>query len=172
MIVALSQFGSGEIMSVTDQTLVLLVASMSGTAEMVADEMAQEIKRHGLAVRIISMEKAGISLFGQYRTFIICSSTYGTGDIPDNGQAFFGVLTDQRPDLAHIRYGLVGLGDMTYFTTFCGAGRKFDEIFSSLGARRIGECLFHDAKSDAFADQAALHWLAGWLTEAVQLVGR
>jgi sulfite reductase alpha subunit-like flavoprotein len=67
---------------------------------------------------------------------------------------------------------LVGLGDMTHFTTFCGAGRKFDEIFSSLGATRIGDCLFHDAKYDVFADQAALEWLAGWLTEAVQLEGR
>jgi MioC protein len=158
-------------MSQTDEAIVLLVASMSGTAELVAEVMAEEIKRRGLAVRVIDMEKAGLSLFGQYRTFIVCSSTYGTGDIPDNGQAFFNELTIERPDLAHIRYGLVGLGDMTYFTTFCGAGRKFDEIFSALGAARIGDCLFHDAKSDVFADQAALEWLEGWLTEILQVEG-
>jgi MioC protein len=159
-------------MSPSDETIVLLVASMSGTAEMVADEMAQEIKRRGLIARVINMERANISLFGQYRTFIVCSSTYGAGDIPDNGQAFFAEIADQDPDLTHIRYGLVGLGDMTYFTSFCGAGRKFDEIFSSLGAARIGDCLFHDAKSDIFADQAALQWLAGWLAEIVQVEGR
>jgi len=38
-------------MSLTDQTIVLLVANMSGTAEMVADEMAQEIKKHDWPVR-------------------------------------------------------------------------------------------------------------------------
>ena len=155
-------------MSPTDQPIVLLVASMSGTAEMAAEEMAQEIKRAGLTARVIGMEKAGLSIFDEYRIFIVCSSTYGTGDIPDNGQPFFAALTDQRPDLSHIRYGLVGLGDMTYFTTFCGAGRKFDETLSSLGANRIGECLFHDAKSDVFADQAALQWLEGWLAEILQ----
>ncbi len=159
-------------MSRTDEPIILLVASMSGTAEMVAEVMAEDIKRRGSAVRVIDMEKAGLSLFGQYRTFIVCSSTYGTGDIPDNGQAFFNELTIERPDLSHIRYGLVGLGDMTYFTTFCGAGRKFDEILSSLGAVRIGDCLFHDAKSDVFADQAALEWIDGWLTEFLQVEGR
>ena len=155
-------------MSGGEQTIVFLVASMSGTAEMVADELAQEIKSQGLTTRIIDMEKAKISLFAEYRTFIVCSSTYGTGDIPDNGQAFYAGLTEQRPDLSHIRYGVVGLGDMTYFTTFCGGPRKFDEIFSSLGAKRIGECLFHDAKSDTFADQAALEWLESWLPELLQ----
>jgi MioC protein len=159
-------------MSLSDQSIVILVASMSGTAEMVADEMAQEIQSRGLTARIIGMEKANSSLFAGCRTFIVCSSTYGSGDIPDNGQAFFVELTEQRPDLSHIRYGLVGLGDMTYFTTFCGAGRKFDALFSSLGARRIGDCLFHDAKSDVFADQAALHWLDGWLAEILQLENR
>jgi MioC protein len=159
-------------MSEGGQTIVLLVASMSGTAEMVADELAQEIKSRGLTARIIGMEKAKLSLFAEFQTFIVCSSTYGTGDVPDNGQAFYAELTEQRPDLSQIRYGLVGLGDMTYFTSFCGGGRKFDEIFSSLGARRIGDCLFHDAKSDVFADQAALEWLEGWLTELLQVEGR
>ena len=50
-------------MSLTDQSIVLLVASMSGTAEMVADETAQEIKGLGLAARVINMENAHISLF-------------------------------------------------------------------------------------------------------------
>jgi len=40
------------------QTIELLVASMSGTAEMVADELAQEIKSRGLTARIICIEKA------------------------------------------------------------------------------------------------------------------
>ena len=156
-------------MSGESRTIVLLVASQSGTAEMVADELAQEIKNQGLAARIISMEKAKLSLFSEYQTFIVCSSTYGEGDVPDNGQTFHAELTEQRPDLSTIRYGLVGLGDMTYFTTFCGGPRKFEEIFSSLGAKRVGECLFHDAKSDDFADQAALKWLENWLPQLLQL---
>jgi MioC protein len=156
-------------MSGAEQTIILLVASQSGTAEMVADELAQAIKTQGLTARILGMEKAKLSLFAEYRTFLICSSTYGEGDVPDNGQAFYAELTEQRPDLSHIRYGVAGLGDMTYFTTFCGGPRKFDEIFSSLGAKRIGECLFHDAKSDSFADQAALEWLEGWLPQLLQV---
>ena len=84
-------------MSGAEQTIVLLVASMSGTAEMVADELAQELKTQGLTAKIIGMEKAKLSLFAEHRTFIVCSSTYGEGDIPDNGQAFYAELTEQRP---------------------------------------------------------------------------
>ena len=47
-----------------EQTIALMVASMSGTAEMVATtELAQEIKNQGLAARISGMENANLSLF-------------------------------------------------------------------------------------------------------------
>ncbi len=72
-------------MSGESRTIVLLVASQSGTAEMVADELAQEIKNQGLAARIISMEKAKLSLFSEYQTFIVCSSTYTGIDWPLTG---------------------------------------------------------------------------------------
>ena len=70
--------------------------------------------------------------------YVVVSSTYGQGDVPDNGQALADALERERPDLAHVRYGLFALGDMTYARTFCGGGMTFDRILSELGASRDG----------------------------------
>ena len=61
---------------------------------------------------------------------VICSSTYGQGDVPDGSQSFYDFLSNSKTNLSHIRYGVFALGDMTYAETFCFGGKKFD---SALG---------------------------------------
>ena len=43
--------------------------------------------------------------------WLVCTSTYGTGEVPDNAKALYAVLGEQRPDLSKVRYGVVALGD-------------------------------------------------------------
>lgn len=148
-----------------ERALIILVASMSGTADMVADKLAAALKERGENVRIVPMDKAAIHMFDQRKHFIICSSTYGKGDVPDNGQAFYKSLRTDRPDLSGVIYGVVALGDMTYSMTFCGGGRRLDIIFSQLGARRIGERIQHDRQSGQRPEVLALEWLDSWLPQ-------
>lgn len=148
----------------TDATpITLLVATMSGTAEMVAYEVLDALKRAGCRPTLLRMEKASPATLIAGGVFLICSSTYGQGDVPDNGQALYLALTEGRPDLAGVRYGVIGLGDMTYHATFCGGPKRLDRLFSELGARRIGELLCHDRKSAVYPEDAALAWLETWL---------
>jgi MioC protein len=141
----------------------ILVATMSGTAEMVADEIATAISDAGGAARVVRMEKASIPLMSTILTAIICSSTYGTGDVPDNGQAFYDALGAERPDLSNLRYGVIALGNSIYPQTFCHGGIRFDERLAALGAHRIGDRLEHDASGSIYADDAALEWIEHWL---------
>ena len=60
-------------------------------------------------------------------------------------------------------YGVVALGDSIYPNTFCFGGKRFDELLSSLGARRIGERLENDSRSPTYPDDTAREWLEGWL---------
>ncbi len=110
-------------------------------------------------------------MFAQRKLFLIVSSTYGTGDVPDNGQVFYRALVEARPDLSDVKYGIIGLGDMTYSETFCGGSARLDAIFSELGAKRIGERLRHDRRSGVFPEKLALEWLAEWIPLFKSIVG-
>jgi MioC protein len=145
------------------ERITILVATMSGTAEMVADIIAETIRNTGHTARIIRMEKASATALQSGGLWLICSSTYGTGDVPDNGKAFYAALQTERPDLRSVRYGVIALGDSVYPQTFCFGGKRFDELLASLGAQRIGARLEHDARSEIYPEDAASQWLLSWL---------
>jgi sulfite reductase alpha subunit-like flavoprotein len=145
------------------QPITILVATMSGTAEMVAGEIQDALSNVGRPSRLQRMERASPTQLREGGLFLVCSSTYGKGEVPDNGKPLYEALKAERPNLSAMRYGVIGLGDMTYSATFCGGGRSFDELLSSLGAVRIGERCQHDASSGIFPEDAALAWLRDWL---------
>lgn len=146
--------------------ITILVATMSGTAEMVADELASRIEDAGGSARILRMEKANVgTLVTANGPVLICSSTYGAGEVPDNGMALYTALEAERPDLSAVRYGIVALGDSVYPQTYCFGGKKFDTLLASLGGTRVGERLEHDSRSKIYAEDAAGDWIEQWLDE-------
>lgn len=151
------------IWKVTDRVIVILVASESGTAEFVADELSDSLKDKGFTARVVPMHKASLQMFEQRKLYIVCSSTHGTGEVPESARPFCEVLTASRPDLSDVRYGMVALGDMTYSQTFCGGGKRIDGLLSELGARRMGERLELDRRSGQHPEALALTWLEAWL---------
>jgi MioC protein len=108
------------------------------------------------------MDGLDASAFDGGGLFLVCTSTYGQGDVPDNAKALYESLLAQRPDLSGVQYGVVALGDRTYKDTFCNGGRRFDAILAELGARRIGDILFHDASSGTLAEEVAAEWIGPW----------
>jgi MioC protein len=145
------------------RTLTILVGTMTGTAELVADEVRDALAPAGVAAEVVMMDGQGPEVFRRPGPFLICSSTYGQGDVPDNAQALYGALGTQRPDLGHVVYGVIALGDRTYVQTFCNGGRRFDAILKELGARRVGEILFHDASAGTFPEEVAVAWVRDWI---------
>jgi MioC protein len=104
-------------------------------------------------------------VFSRTSVFLICTSTYGQGDVPDNARALYENLKQARPDLSQVRYGVFGLGDRTYAETFNFGGKRFDEILTELGAKRIGERHMHDASSGVLPEETALEWCQAWLAK-------
>jgi MioC protein len=151
---------------VITEPVIILVATMSGTATFVAEELADSLKSRGIKPFVVQMEEAALKMFETRKLFIVCSSSHGTGDIPTNGQGFYDSLRSERPDLSQVRYGTIALGDMTYSASFCGGGVQFDEIFKELGANRLVTRLAHDRRSGSFPEEEALRWLEGWIAAA------
>ena len=140
----------------------ILVGTMTGTAELVASEIAEVLENRGADAEIVLMDDLTADVFEAASAYIVCTSTYGQGDVPDNARTLFESLKADRPDLSAIRYGLFALGDMTYAQTFCFGGRRFDDILQELGARRIGEREEHDASSGSLPEDEAATWAEGW----------
>ena len=143
--------------------LSILVGTQTGVAQLVAQEIELRLDGEGLRIRTLLMDDIEASVFGSSGVFLICTSTYGQGDVPDGAKPFYEELLQKRPDLSAVRYGLIGLGDKgTHGKTFCFGAKKFDSVLTELGATRIGEPLFNDSGTNLPEDDAA-EWIGGWI---------
>ncbi len=147
------------------EELTILVGTMTGTAELVADEVKDALAAEGIAAEILAMDKLTPAAFERPGRFLICTSTYGQGDVPDNARDFFAALEAQRPDLGRVEYGVIALGDHTYAQTFCFGGKRFDQLLTALGAKRLGEVLLHDASAGTIPEEVAVEWARRWAGE-------
>ncbi len=145
--------------------ITILVGTMTGTAEMVAQEVQQALETAGHQVTIRVMDGLDASAFQSGGTFLICTSTYGQGDVPDNAQALFNSLETEKPDLTGVTYGVIALGDRTYKDTYCFGGIRFDKLLTQLGAKRAGEILTHDASSGTLPEEVAAQWAVPWVEQ-------
>jgi MioC protein len=143
----------------------ILVGTMTGTAQLCAQEMELALDDGETEVATRMMDGLDSSVFADDAVFLICTSTYGQGDVPDNARALYEHLQSARPDLSRVRYGVFGLGDRTYAETFNFGGKRFDELLTELGARRIGERHMHDASSGILPEETALEWCQAWLAK-------
>lgn len=143
----------------------ILVGTMTGTAELVANDMCDAIAATGREAAVLPMDELAPAVFERPGVFVICSSTYGQGDVPDNAMKFYAALEQAAPALGHVRYGVFALGDRTYTDTFCHGGQRFDELLTKLGATRLGEIMRHDASSGSVPETVGLEWIQAWLAD-------
>jgi MioC protein len=146
--------------------ITILVGTMTGTAQLCAQEMELALDDGETQVEAILMDGLDSAVFQRDGLFLICTSTYGQGDVPDNARALYEDLQQKRPDLSRVRYGIFGLGDKTYAETFNYGGKRFDDILSELGAQRIGERYRHDASSGVLPEEKAVEWCQDWLKQS------
>ncbi|HME31598.1 MAG TPA: flavodoxin domain-containing protein [Terriglobales bacterium] len=147
--------------------ITILVGTMTGTAEMVAQEVQTALEAAGHQATIKVMDGLDARVFQGGGTFLICTSTYGQGDVPDNAQALFNSLESEKPNLADVMYGVIALGDRTYKDTYCHGGIRFDKLLTELGARRVGDILTHDASSGTLPEEVAAQWVVPWVEQHV-----
>lgn len=152
--------------------LKILVGTMTSTADYVAQAIQMDCADLVSDIEVLHMDGLDISVFNtsaaEDAIYLICSATYGAGDVPDNARALYESLDSQPQFLGHVRYGVIALGDRTYLQTFCFGGKKFDERLQDLGARRIGEVWCHDASSGTLPETEGAQWCREWLALALQ----
>ncbi|ALP42174.1 flavodoxin [Aeromonas schubertii] len=139
----------------------LFVGTVYGSAALVAEQLARELKRGGHRVTI--NEEARARDLSPERFLLLVTSTTGQGDIPENLAPFADDLRHQSPWLSPLRYALIAMGDSGYGDTYCGAGRTLDGLLQELGAHPLVPRLEIDAGQEDEPERPALSWLKGWM---------
>ncbi len=144
---------------------------MTSTVDYVAQAIQMDCADLIADIDIEMMDQLDISTFSSDNAkdaiYLICTSTYGQGDVPDNARALYESMAAAPQFLGHVKYGVLALGDRSYLQTFCFGGKKFDERLADLGAQRIGEVYCHDASTGTLPEDEGTAWCRQWLAQAL-----
>ena len=145
------------------QSVNIIVGSQMGSAEYVAEQLAEALEQQGIQVQL--HEQPVFDDNDQQDTiWLLCTSTYGAGDYPENLLPFVESI-NQQADLEGLNYSVIGLGDTSY-DTYNYAGRNLDELLANKGANRVAERLELNILDEALPEDTALAWLPSWIESA------
>jgi MioC protein len=150
--------------------LKILVGTMTSTADYVAQAIQMDCADVVEEIEVLPMDGLDISAMDDPEPlYLICTSTFGSGDVPDNARALYDSLDTHPKFLGHVRYGVIALGDSIYPQTFCFGGKKFDERLQGLGAKRIGDVWCHSASAETLPETEGVAWCREWLATALAM---
>ena len=129
----------------------LLWASEMGTAMEVADNIALMAKEKSIDVNQVELNDVSMDDLVIMKKVLVVTSTTGDGDLPMMGEDFWIELSEAEINLSNIEYSVCALGDSSHFD-FCGAGRKVDEKFQELGAKKILDRHECDGDTEGYED--------------------
>lgn len=148
-------------------TVYLAVGSVTGTATAVAQELKSKLE--GLGHQVVLDNNATVAAMNAAAAaaVLICTSTTGSGDVPENIAHFYVELDDQFPLQNGRPFGVISLGDSSYDDTFCNAGLLFEERFLELQGTQTVPRVTIDATETANPDEDALFWLDEWIEKTL-----
>ena len=134
----------------------ILVGSQMGAAEYVAEQVAETLVQAGYETKLHL--QPDLDQLNPTHIWLVITSTYGAGDLPDNIQPFADQLAQDRNDLNTLSYAVITLGDSSY-DTFCLAGQKIATLLQNRSAKPLIAGLDIDVQTDALPEELALAWL-------------
>ncbi|MEM9701594.1 MAG: flavodoxin domain-containing protein, partial [Planctomycetota bacterium] len=141
----------------------ILFGTQTGNSEELANEAAALARTRGYAPRVNAMDAFSMNDLSKADRLLMVVSTYGEGEMPDNGQLFWEALSaSTAPRLDDLNFAVLALGDTSY-EHFCRAGKLVDTRLEQLGARRTADRLDCDVDYEDVA--------AAWLDKAIPAAG-
>jgi len=143
--------------------IVIIFGTESGTAEFVANDLADAIRDadEGIEVDVVDLADQPVDALDATAFHLVVCSTYGDGELPASARPFYDALQAETPDLTGLRYAVFGMGDSSYVDTYSHGSEIIDQALRERGATREGEYGRHDASGRDQASDVALVWLEG-----------
>jgi len=135
----------------------IIVGSMLGGTEYIGEACEETLLalNHDVSIHLQPKFKEIIS---NNQIWLICTSTHGAGDLPDNIQSFVSDLIACEQDLSSTSFIIVGVGDSNY-DTFCQAAKTIKNALISKGCKKIMDDLTLDMSQDIDPEDYAQQWL-------------
>ena len=92
-------------------------------------------------------------------TWLVCTSTHGAGDFPDNIQFFIEDLRNCEQDLSSINFIIIAIGDSSY-DTFCKAGFEINKLLITKGCNELLTIKTMDMSQEIDPEDLAQLWLS------------
>lgn len=140
----------------------IIVGSQMGSAEYVAEQLNDALNNQGINSQLHDQPEFN-EIDQQNTIWLVCTSTYGAGDYPDNLISFIEQVS-QVDDLSHLKYSVIALGDTSY-DTYNLAGRNIDALLSQKGAVKVAQRLELNILDEALPEDTALAWLDSWIAQ-------
>ncbi|MBL4821910.1 MAG: flavodoxin domain-containing protein [Colwellia sp.] len=143
----------------------IIVGSMLGATEYVAEACEEQLKAldHQVSLHLKPdftsiLNDTLADKTTKNHIWLICTSTHGAGDYPDNIQAFVTDLKNCEQDLSSINFMIIAMGDSSY-DTFCQAGHKINKSLKTKGCSKIVDIKMLDMSEDIDPEELAQQWL-------------
>lgn len=151
----------------------IIVGSMLGGTEYVAEACEETLNELGRNVDIhlkpdfniiinntfpINKAQKNSSVLEEKPLWIICTSTHGAGEYPDNIKQFVSDLGNCDQDLSTVNFLTIGIGDTSY-DTFCKAAKDLSKALFSKGCNELVEIKTFDMSADIDPEDLAQQWI-------------
>ncbi|PCI60498.1 MAG: mioC protein [Gammaproteobacteria bacterium] len=135
----------------------IIVGSMLGGTEYVAEACEETLLELGHQVQV-HLQPDFAQIPHNNQTWLICTSTHGAGDYPDNIKNFIEDLNKCDQDLLTTKFLVVGVGDSSY-DTFCLAAKNTEKTLLSKGYINIINLFTIDMQADLDPELIAQQYL-------------
>ena len=135
----------------------IIVGSMLGGTEYVAEACEETLTALGHDVEL-HFQPDFAQINSENQTWLICTSTHGAGDYPDNIQAFVTDLEKSDQDLSSVKFLTIGVGDSSY-DTFCFAAKNLNKLLISKGCIESLPLTTLDMSEDIDPEERSQNWL-------------
>ncbi|MCH7639649.1 MAG: flavodoxin domain-containing protein [Bacteroidetes bacterium] len=150
--------------------ILILVGTQTGNSEAVAEAVAEQLGEARFTCHVVDMAEAYPEMLADYRQLVVVMCTWAEGTFPDNTVEFYNALVEVKPDLSHLSFGMIGLGDHDYDPFYLTANYKLVKTLEACGAAAAIEILDIDGtpkprhlkSAKAWAVRVAEALTGGW----------
>ena len=138
------------------RSILILYGSQSGNCEELANQAGKISSQKGLNPMVKAMDEIEINELLNQQRIIVCCSTWGDGEQPDNAEDLWEAANSGTIEkLEGVNFSVLALGDTSY-DLFCESGKEWDKWFDSKGANRVHERV----DCDVDYEEPAEAWMA------------
>ncbi|MFV0267647.1 MAG: flavodoxin domain-containing protein, partial [Draconibacterium sp.] len=139
----------------------IVYATRSGNAKMIATFLQVQFKRLGLNVRCRNISSLTSGQLKTTKYLFVVISTDGNGVPPSSAKSLFKQLETLKFKFTDLNYSICALGDSSY-EAFCQAGKELDSLLKNNNAQSMLQRVDCDAD---FSERST-----AWVTHSIQTV--